>query len=158
MNISFYYSFISLMALGSFCFTESKLCQLTDTEFQNQHSDSGIIFEVVEQMPEYPGGEKAMIEFIRKNFNYPKEAKEKGIEGRVLISFVVSEDGSVSDIKPLLKPERQLGHGLEEEAMRVVSKMPNWKPGYQKGKAVKVQYILPIQCLLSKDDKSKNKK
>jgi TonB family protein len=153
-----YYSFLFLIMLGSFWFTESTLCQLTAIEFQNHYSDSGEIFEVVEQMPEYPGGENEMFKFITQNFNYPKEAKDKGIEGRVLISFLVNEDGSVSDIKPLLKPEKWLRHGLEEEAMRVVGLMPNWKPGYQKGVAVKVQYILPIVCQLNNDKKSKKKK
>lgn len=108
------------------------------------------IFEVVEQMPEYPGGEEAMMRFITKNFVYPSDAKRFEIEGRVLITFVVNEDGTISNVKPLLPEARRLGYGLEEEAMRVVKMMPNWKPGKQRNKAVKVQYILPIVCQLSR--------
>jgi periplasmic protein TonB len=108
------------------------------------------IFEVVEQMPEYPGGEEAMMKFITKNFNYPPDAKRFEIEGRVLVTFVVNEDGTISNVKPLLPEARRLGYGLEEEAIRVVKMMPNWKPGKQRNKAVKVQYILPIVCQLSR--------
>jgi protein TonB len=108
------------------------------------------IFEVVEQMPEFVGGEEAMIKFISKNFNYPSDAKRFEIEGRVLITFVVNEDGSISNVKPLLPEERRLGYGLEEEAMRVVKMMPKWKPGKQRNNSVKVQFILPIQCQLTR--------
>lgn len=108
------------------------------------------VFDVVEVMPEYPGGEKAMAEFISANFVYPDSAKNNNKQGRVLIKFIVNEDGSISDVKALLPKERQIGYGLEEEAIRVISSMPNWKPGTQRGKAVKVQYILPVSCKLSK--------
>jgi TonB family protein len=106
------------------------------------------VYEVVEVMPEYPGGTQAMIEFISANFVYPDSAKKNNIQGRVLIKFIVDKDGSISDVKTLLPKDRHIGYGLEEEAIRVISAMPNWIPGTQRGKAVRVQYILPVSCKL----------
>lgn len=108
------------------------------------------VFQVVDVMPEYPGGEEAMMKFIVMNFVYPDSAKKNNIQGLVMIQFIVNEDGSISDVKALLPKEKQIGYGLEEEAIRVVSAMPNWKPGTQRGKAVKVQYVLPVNCQLSR--------
>ncbi len=95
---------------------------------------------VVENMPEYPGGFEAMSDFINANLEYPHEAKDAGIEGRVFVSFVVEKDGSVSSIKLL----RGIGYGCDEAAMEVVRKMPKWKPATQKGKPVRVQYQIPF--------------
>ncbi|MCO6495682.1 MAG: energy transducer TonB [Bacteroidetes bacterium] len=113
------------------------------------HVEEAPIFTVVEIMPEYPGGQQAMLSFIQKNFNYPDEARRFDVEGRVLVSFLVDEQGNITDVKPLLPPNRQLGYGLEDEAVRVVKKMPKWKPGFQRNKAVRVRYTLPINCTLN---------
>lgn len=102
------------------------------------------IFLVVENMPEYPGGEEAMYQFIGQNIEYPRMAKENGICGRVFISFVVERDGSVTDVKIL----RGIGGGCDEEAVRVIKKMPRWSPGKQRGKPVRVQYRMPIKFTL----------
>jgi len=110
--------------------------------------NEGKIFEVVEVQPEFPGGHDEMMKFIAKNFRYPDEARRFEITGRVLISFVVDENGRITDVKALLPPDRQLGYGLEEEAARVVRMMPPWRPGQQRNKAVKVRYTLPFYCTL----------
>lgn len=103
------------------------------------------IFTVVEQMPEYPGGMKALVTYLSENIQYPQEAKDKGIQGRVFINFVLDTDGSVTNAKLL----RGIGGGCDEEAIRVVSAMPNWKPGMQRDTPVRVSYNLPIKFALS---------
>lgn len=102
------------------------------------------IFQIVEEMPSFPGGEQKLLEYVAKNVKYPQIARESGIKGRVFISFVVEPDGSVSNVKVL----RGIGGGCDEEAMRVVKSMPKWKPGKQRGKAVRVSYMLPVNFQL----------
>ncbi len=102
------------------------------------------IFQIVEEMPSFPGGDQKMLEYIAKNIKYPQIARESGIQGRVFISFVVEPDGSVSNVKVL----RGIGGGCDEEAMRVVKSMPKWKPGKQRGKPVRVSYNLPVNFRL----------
>lgn len=102
-------------------------------------------FVVVEQMPNYPGGEKAMFKFIGENIKYPEEARKQGISGRVYVTFVVEDDGEITDIKLL----RGIGGGCDEEAVRVISIMPSWKPGLQRGKPVRTQFNLPIKFKLN---------
>ena len=102
------------------------------------------IFQIVEEMPSFPGGEAKLLEYVAKNVKYPQIARESGIKGRVFISFVVEPDGSVSNVKVL----RGIGGGCDEEAMRVVKSMPKWKPGKQRGKAVRVSYMLPVNFQL----------
>ena len=102
------------------------------------------IFKIVEEMPSFPGGEAKLMEFVGKNIKYPQIARETGIQGRVFVNFVVEPDGSVSNVTVL----RGIGGGCDEEAMRVVKNMPKWKPGKQRGKAVRVQYMLPVNFRL----------
>ena len=102
------------------------------------------IFQIVEEMPAFPGGEQKLMEYVGKNIKYPQIARETGIQGRVFIGFVVEPDGSVSNVKLL----RGIGGGCDEEAMRVVKSMPKWKPGKQRGKAVRVSYMLPVNFKL----------
>ena len=102
------------------------------------------IFQIVEEMPSFPGGEQKLMEYVVKNVKYPQIAKETGIKGRVFVSFVVEPDGSVSNVKVL----RGIGGGCDEEAMRVVKSLPKWKPGKQRGKAVRVSYMLPVNFQL----------
>ena len=102
------------------------------------------IFQIVEEMPSYPGGDAKLMEFVAKNIKYPQIARETGIQGRVFVGFVVEPDGSVSNVKVL----RGIGGGCDEEAMRVVKSMPKWKPGKQRGKAVRVSYMLPVNFKL----------
>ncbi|MBL7964246.1 MAG: energy transducer TonB [Flavobacteriales bacterium] len=102
------------------------------------------IFTIVEKMPTFPGGEKEMFKFLAKVQEYPQMAVDAGIQGTVYVTFVVDKDGKVKDIKVL----RGLGGGLDEAAVRMVSKMPPWEPGMQRGKPVKVQYNLPVRFTL----------
>ncbi len=102
------------------------------------------IFLVVENMPEFPGGESSMYKFIGNNIEYPRMAKESGISGRVFVTFVVERNGSVTDVQVL----RGIGGGCDEEAVRVIKMMPKWNPGKQRGKPVRVQYRMPIKFTL----------
>lgn len=99
------------------------------------------VFSVVEELPQYPGGQNAMAQFLGKNIKYPKVAIEKGIQGKVFISFIVAKDGSIKETQVL----RGIGGGCDMEALRVVNMMPKWIPGRQKGKAVAVKYNIPIK-------------
>ena len=102
------------------------------------------VYQIVEQMPEFPNGQEALMLYIAKQVKYPPEAKKAGAQGRVFIGFIVEPDGSLSDFKVL----RGIGHGCDEEALRVVKSMPKWKPGMQRGKAVRVQYLVPVNFKL----------
>lgn len=102
------------------------------------------IFTIVEDMPSFPGGEAKLFEYLGKNIKYPQIAKEAGISGIVYVNFVVGTDGNISDVKVL----RGIGGGCDEEAIRVVKNMPQWTPGKQRGKPVKVSYNLPIRFSL----------
>lgn len=107
-------------------------------------SESDAIFITVEVMPQYPGGDKAMQEFIRKELRYPAAAKDASIQGTVYVNFVVDATGEVGNIKLI----RGIGGGCDEEAMKMVSKMPKWKPGRQNGKNVPVSMTIPVQFKL----------
>ena len=102
------------------------------------------VFDVVEQMPEYPGGMQALFEYLSQNLKYPEDAKEQKIEGRVIAIFVVETDGSISNVE-VVKP---VFPSLDAEAVRVLSAMPKWTPGKQSGKAVRVKYTVPINFQL----------
>ena len=112
--------------------------------------DNDTVYNIVEQMPEYPGGVEAMMKYIAENVKYPEEAKDKDIAGRVFLAFVVEKDGSVSNVKVL----RGIGGGCDEEAARVINSMPKWKPGKQKGKPVRVSYQIPIYFKLDTPQKT----
>ncbi len=98
------------------------------------------IFDVVEEQPSFPGGAGALMQWLRDNIKYPVIAAENGIEGRVIVQFVVSKTGSISDVRVA----RSVDPSLDKEAVRVVSSMPNWTPGKQNGSAVNVRYTLPV--------------
>lgn len=102
------------------------------------------IFSVVENMPIFGGSDEALATYLKDNFVVTKEAKKYEIKGRILIVFVVREDGSITDVKPLLPIDRQLGYGLEEQGVKLIQNMPNWEPGKQRNKTVAVRMVLPI--------------
>ena len=102
-------------------------------------------FDVVEQMPEFPGGAAGMMKFIAENVKYPEEAYSKGIEGRVLVQFIIEKDGSVTNVKVIKK----VNDAIDAEAVRVVKAMPKWKPGKQNGREVRVKYTIPVIFRLS---------
>lgn len=124
------------------------------TSAQTEDEEGGEVFTVVENNPQFPGGEKARQKYLQENIYYPKEAREKGIEGIVYITFIVEKDGSISNVEVLR------GHELlAEEAIRVVKAMPRWQPGTQRGKPVRVQFNMPVRFSLnSGDSKPENKK
>ena len=102
------------------------------------------VFDVVEQMPEYPGGQAALFEYLSKNIKYPDDAAKKKVEGKVFVTFVVDTDGKITEVSLL----RKVFPSLDAEAIRVISAMPNWIPGKQKGQAVRVKYTVPIMFRL----------
>jgi len=133
-----------------------KTTPLQTVSKQNENPDPGPIqgkedsvYKVVEKMPLFNGGTEELYSYLGKNIKYPDEAKQKGIEGIVFVTFVIEKDGSVTNVKIL----RGIGAGCDEEAYRVVETMPNWTPGYQDGKPVRVSFALPIKYKLSKDKK-----
>ena len=97
-------------------------------------------FAYVEVMPEFMGGDAAMMKYLQRHLKYPTQALKAGVEGRVYVAFTVNPDGAISDVEVL----KGLGYGTDEEASRVIGQMPNWKPGYQNHRAVPVRYNLPI--------------
>ncbi|MBO4773726.1 MAG: energy transducer TonB [Bacteroidales bacterium] len=103
------------------------------------------IFAVVEEEPAFPGGEDALFDFIGKNIVYPRAAREAGIEGTVMVEFVVEPNGKLSHVTAI----RKVAPALDEEAIRVVKMMPTWSPGKQRGKAVRARFRLPINFQLS---------
>ena len=102
------------------------------------------VFDVVEQMPSFPGGNEALMKFLQENVKYPVVAQENGVQGRVVVSFVVERDGSITDVKVV----RSVDPSLDKEATRVVKSMPHWIPGKQNGAAVRVKYNVPVSFRL----------
>ena len=102
------------------------------------------IFVVVEEMPEFPGGELALRKYIASSIKYPTIAQENGIQGKVFVNFVVDRDGSISGAKIA----RGVDPSLDKEALRVIGTLPKWKPGKQRGKTVRVSYTVPISFQL----------
>jgi periplasmic protein TonB len=97
-------------------------------------------FTFVEEKPKFPGGEKALKSYLKKNVNIPEMAKKNGAQGKVFVSFVVEKDGSVSEPKVV----RGIGNGCDDEAVRVVKSMPKWSPAKLNGQPVKIRYTIPI--------------
>ena len=114
-------------------------------------SKEDTVYQIAEEMPEFPGGVEALMDYVGRNVKYPEEAKDKEIQGRVFVSFVIEKDGSVNEVKVL----RGIGGGCDEEAVRVIKAMPKWTPGKQKGKPVRVNYQIPINFKLDDGPSSK---
>ena len=111
---------------------------------QKSADTSGQVFAIVEKMPQFPGGEKAINEFISKTLQYPVIAQQNGIQGRVVCSFIINQDGSVTDAEVI----GGVDPSLDKEALRIVNAMPKWIPGTQRGKAVRVKYTMPVTFTL----------
>ena len=109
-----------------------------------KHEEESKVFDVVEQMPSFPGGNGALLEYLATHVKYPVVAQENGVQGRVIVSFVVECDGSITDVRV----ERSIDPSLDREAARVVSSMPRWTPGKQNGSAVRVKYNVPVMFKL----------
>jgi protein TonB len=117
---------------------------VVSTVAKEEEEEETQVFFIVEDMPEFPGGEAALRQFIANEIKYPVIAQENGIQGRVYVTFVVNTDGSIADAKIA----RGVDPSLDKEALRVVSTLPRWKPGMQRGKAVRVSYTVPINFVL----------
>ncbi len=128
----------SIFAFLMCTFNNSLQAQDIDISTQNEP------LKQVEVMPEFPGGQEALMSYLQKSLIYPAEAVEDGIQGRVFVQFVVNEDGSVDRVKAVKDP----GGGLGAEAIRVIKNMPTWKPGQQGGENVRVFYTLPVHFAL----------
>ena len=109
-----------------------------------KHEEEAKVFDVVEQMPSFPGGNGALLEYLATHVKYPVVAQENGVQGRVIVSFVVERDGSITDVRVV----RSVDPSLDREAARVVSSMPRWTPGKQNGSAVRVKYNVPVMFKL----------
>lgn len=110
-----------------------------------QTKKNNMVFDVVEVMPQYPGGQIAMLKYIMENIKYPEQAMKEGIQGRVTVRFIVEKDGSISNVKPVLSVHPL----LDKEAVRVVESMPKWSPGKQNGKPVRVRFNVPVMFKLN---------
>ena len=120
--------------------------------YHEQKEYSGIvgndgIFQVVENQPEFPGGMAELMKYLKKNLRYPQICKEQGVQGRVIVQFVVNPDSTLSDFNVI----KSVNPHLDKEALRVVSSMPKWKPGEQRGKPVSVRFTLPVTFRLPED-------
>ena len=102
------------------------------------------VYEVCEQMPIFEGGDAALLKYLRENLKYPDKTKDRGVQGRLVIGFIVEKDGSLTDVKVL----RPVDIDLDAEVLRVVKGRPKWIPGRQNGKRVRVRYLLPIHICL----------
>lgn len=157
---------IVLSLIFSLTFTDNVLAQSNsqdnkmemkeskDLMAQNSQQQDEPVFTVVEEMPTYPGGKEAMYKYLSTNIKYPEEARKNGISGIVYITYVVEKSGKITNIRVL----RGVNEELDKEAVRVVSEMPDWKPGKEKGKPVRVQFNLPISYRLDGDDKKGEEK
>ena len=112
----------------------------TPVEVEEEEVDEQQIFQVVEENPEFPGGMKECMKFLSNNIKYPQISQENGVQGRVIVQFVVNADGTIVD--PVVV--RGVDPYLDKEALRVIKLMPKWKPGKQRGKAVRVRYTQPV--------------
>ncbi|HRN95753.1 MAG TPA: energy transducer TonB, partial [Chitinophagales bacterium] len=98
------------------------------------------IFTIVEQQPEFPGGEQSLYKYLRDNIQYPNMERDNDIQGKVIVAFVVWDDGSIRNVEV----KKGVSPGLDKEAKRVIEKMPKWKAGKQQGKAVPCRYVIPV--------------
>ena len=129
-------------AIASTEFSESEAIEVkhVEVDLEEEEPEEETIFQVVEVMPEFPGGMAACLKYLSQNIKYPVMAQENGIQGRVIVQFVVNSDGSIVD--PVVV--RSVDPSLDREALRVIQSMPKWKPGQQRGKAVRVRYTVPV--------------
>ncbi len=125
--------------------TETEVVIAAPVEAPVEEEEEEVVFVVVESMPEFPGGQQALFKYLSDNVKYPVIAQENGIQGRVICQFVVNKDGSIVDVEVV----RSGGDpSLDKEAIRVIKSMPKWKPGKQRGKAVRVKYTVPVNFKL----------
>lgn len=120
--------------------TKSVVNEQLSTQNKPVATENGDVFTVVEEQPEFPGGERELMSYIKSTLKYPRDCADEGIQGRVTLSFVIDTDGSVIEAEPMRSPDDR----LTAEAIRIVESMPKWKPGRQGGEAVRVKYVIPV--------------
>lgn len=130
--------------IGSILIVLLLSCTNNSTDINESNVKGDELFNFVEQMPEFPDGPAAMQIFIRDNLRYPEEAKLKKIEGTVVVQFIVTKEGKITNVTLI----RGIGYGCDEEAIRVTQSMPDWKPGKYKNKEIPVNFTLPIKFKL----------
>ena len=130
---------ILFIALLSFGFMANAMAQHFD-EGEEVIEQSDKVFEVVDEMPSFPGGQSALFDFMAKNIKYPEVAEDNGIQGRVLVTFIVKKDGSLSDVRVA----KSVDPSLDKEAVRLVKSMPKWNPGIHRGRYVNVKFTVPV--------------
>ena len=122
---------------------DSSESKLAETSREAKVGENGV-YQVCEEMPEFPGGMAECMKYLSKNVKYPEDCKKESVQGRVIAQFVVDKDGSIQDVKVV----RGIHPSLDKEAIRVIEGMPKWKPGKQDGKTVKVKYTIPVSFKL----------
>lgn len=132
------------MMVGVPCVAQESESEKKESVAKEVKDDSQKVFEVVEKMPEFPGGKQGMLNWLRENVCYPEEARKKKIEGRVIVTFVVNEKGRV--VEPTIV--RSVDPLLDKEVLRLIKQMPKWKPGEEKGEPVRVKFTLPVPFVL----------
>ncbi len=134
--------------------TDSTSCKKTEMVAKSESDDDDddmIMGMIVEQKPVFPGGQKALMEFLKSNLVYPKAAQDSSIQGRVIVRFTIEKDGSITDVEVV----RGVHPALDEEAVRVVSMMPKWKPGTQMGDTVRTKFTLPVLFKINQEESKK---
>jgi TonB family protein len=127
------------------CYPEPK------SEISQSNENDDQIYNIVQKHPEFPGGQKALYEYLKTNLVYPKAVQDSRIQGRVILSFVVEKDGSITNVKVI----RGVLPTLDAEAIRVVSMMPKWKPGTQMGDTVRTKFTLPVLFKINQEESKK---
>lgn len=138
---------IKYLLIGALMIVFSKATMAQTNSGDSAHKiegDSERIYDIVEQMPSFPGGNQALFQYISSHIKYPASAAEAGLQGRVIVTFVVEPDGSITNVKV----SKSVDAALDKEALRLVSSMPRWIPGKQNGKAIRVKYSVPVSFRL----------
>jgi protein TonB len=137
-----HFRFVYLLFCLLFCFNQSLFAQSVVAKdlLLRKPKQTGEIYTVVDKQPSFPGGQKALGQYVRQHLVYPKKARNAGLSGRVFLAFVVNTDGSIQNVELL----KGLSMDCDEEAIRLVKRMPKWTPGKLDGKIVRVKYNLPI--------------
>ena len=133
-------TYILTLLRGDFQREPSQIRRQNPVNLNRQSSDNSKVFDVVEEMPQYPGGPSALFEYLSQNIKYPSVAEENRVQGHVLVTFVVERDGTITDVRVV----KSVDPSLDKEAQRVVNSMPRWIPGKQNGSPVRVKYTVPV--------------
>ena len=141
-----------ILSVGQFisCGTNKSILK-SDTSYveAKEETETDKVYQAVEKMPEFPGGKQRLLDWVMKSIQYPAEAQEMGIQGRVIVQFVVNKSGKA--VEPVIV--QSLHHLLDDEAIRLIESMPRWKPGEEKGEPVRVKFTMPINFRLSEGNK-----